>query len=221
MRLSRSFRMAGRAAALVLVPLLASGSGAADPDKRLLDILDRDAPSADPANLPCCGPAYNAEEEPEWMNRVLTKLANGRPKIFRLRQHLLLRNRRWGDYLALIWTKSGIPRDRLQIYKVKVLSPGNVRLSGLVDRKDHSLSIDKPSGEWADDDGSPLLVVSYWDGGMWFLGSGVWIFRLSRGLFDVTPRWAGRFERIADIDGDGDFELVVSEESYCQKLTGR
>ncbi len=141
MSLSIALRKAGRAAALVLVLLLAGGSEGAYADEWLRKLFDRSVPPTDPARLPCCGPAYNAEEEPEWLDRVLTKLQSGRPNIIRLRQHLLLRNRRWGDYLALIWTKSGIPMDRLQTYKVKVLSPGNVRLSGLVDVKEHFLSI--------------------------------------------------------------------------------
>lgn len=58
------------------------------------------------------------------------------------------------------------------------------------------------------------MVVKYSLGGIARLGDGLWIFRLSRGVFDVTPDWAGRSEWILDIDGDGDFEVIPSDDRW-------
>ena len=165
--------------------------------------------------------AYDESNEPIWLARVLKKLET--KKRWRVREYRLFRQAGRPTFLALVWTAAGRPDiywNVLELYKVDVISDGNVRLNFVRGDRQPFLSIRDISGRDIAGDGVPHLVLHYGSGGMWFVLYGVRIYRLVSNSVDVTPSWAGRADKFVELNSGEDIALSVANDRWVGFFSG-
>ena len=169
--------------------------------------------------------AYSAVEEPKWLDRVLKKLVDTKP--WPIKQRMLFKDIK-GRPTFLAVVRSAISRDFpkreaeqvFELYKVRVITEGNVRLTFHREVRDRYLKIDARSGFDIAGDGRPFLFLHYGHGGSDASNYGARVYTLERSLIDRTPDWAGRTARVTGPTKSDSPLLVVSDDRWANFFHG-
>lgn len=183
------------------------------------DLAHGNSPPLDLSAPDCCKTIFSQKNQPKWLGRILNKLRSAHPGQI-LSQHALFNFGGQPKYLAVIWLKRIGWGELFQLYRVRVRSANDVRLSGLIERRDSLLSFNQATGRWRDLDGSPLIVLEHGSGGTSWLGYWMEILTLNGGVHDITPHGLGRPIRIQDWNHDGMWELVTSDDRWANFYFG-
>lgn len=194
-----------RVAVLFLV-LLAFGASSAQAasDKRYLNQEYEKAP----------GPmAYPPGQEPEWLPRLLKKLAAAHSSR-RLDEHVLFRDMGGPQFLVTVWRRDLGAKNLLEIHRIEPhpdRDPGARFVAGYSARW---FSILVPTGHDVYGDGVPHLFVNIASGGSFTAADGVLIFRLGDKTTDVTPTRYGHVTTAGLVPGEDSRLFLITADLY-------
>lgn len=151
--------------------------------------------------------AYPAGQEPEWLPRLLERLAAARAPR-RVQEHLLFRAANGPQYLVTVWRRDLSSSNLLEIHRIEP-HPGRDPGARFVAGYSASwFSILVPTGHDVYGDGVPHLFVKIAGGGSFTAADGVRIFRLGDKPTDVTPTRYGHVTNVGRTPG-GDTRLFL------------
>lgn len=172
-----------------------------------------DAPTTSPR---CCSTAYPKGEEPVWFPRFLERLRQVKGGGHRVHDRLLFKPVLGRQYLAVAWATDWA--YRYEIYALRRVGSGTLA-KGIIDVKIPGPQFKAPSGNWADDDGAPMLVVGSGEGT--FYGSyRINVFRLGKTVRDITPEGFGRPILVQVLHGDSGHRIVASDDRWGNFFAG-
>lgn len=180
-----------------LIVVTTSVQAASDQQYRNQD-YDKEAP----------GPmVYPAGQEPEWLPRLLEKLAAARAPR-RVQEHLLFRATNGPQYLVTVWRRDLSSSNLMEIHRIEPhpsRDPGARFVAGY---SAGWFSILVPTGHDVYGDGVPHLFVQVAGGGSFTAADGVRIFRLDDKPADITPTRYGYVTNVGLAPG-GDTRLFL------------
>ncbi|MGE5505269.1 MAG: hypothetical protein ACM31L_12665 [Actinomycetota bacterium] len=205
---------------VLLTTLLLAGFGhdacsAQRHDPKTLQYLGANTnPVIEPADTDPRPLAFSPSQQPAWLKPLLHDLPAARRKGVVAESALVLKRADRPSHLAVIWNRG----SDLRLFQLFVLKPreGKIPYSAhlIGDIREEYLHIVEPSGLDIHGDGVPTVFVDVGSGGSGAEGYGVSVLKLGERVEDITPKTA-RPILVADLDGDGSFEIVGSDDRWA------
>lgn len=158
--------------------------------------------------------AYRLDEEPEWLARVIEKLATNKLPTYELRQRVLFRRNGEAIFLAVIWEQPAQNKMYFELHQVAVVAPTNVRLTWRSGLEARNLSIVEPSGQNVHKDNLPILYLAVSEKESSFAKEELHVILLDRASVRLMTREPVRPVRAMDLDGDGRYALIASDDRW-------
>ncbi|WP_370155180.1 hypothetical protein [Ferrovibrio sp.] len=164
---------------------------------------------------------------PHWMAALTAALQKSQPAGATLVQQLLLRA--GADHparLALVWDLRDTADPArggamvFEIHDVAIAADGTVAPAKRLSAEDWLVRIVEPSGGDPFGTGRPLLFVEFGSGGSGYAGYELSVLALGAEIDEITPRDSGRPILAADLQRDGRFALVSSNDRWGNYFRG-
>lgn len=164
---------------------------------------------------------------PDWIAGLTDRLRQAQPEGSRLAQQLLFRA--GADYparLALVWDrrnrKDRMPDDGMvfELYDLVVGDDGTVTETKRLGAEDWLVKLVAPSGGDPFGTGKPLLFIEFGSGGTGYTGYELSLLALGAEIDEIDPRDRGRMILAGDLQRDGRFALVSSNDRWGNYFRG-
>ena len=157
-----------------------------------------------------------------WLPAFIDKIRPHRPPIYRLNQIVLIRSDASTSYLAILWGGAVMQTYwHLEFHKVVELGNNRRRIFHVRGYHEDTISIEQQSGMRLVPGNPPIALVEIGGNGLAPQGYALRLFQMKRNTVDITPAWTDRIVDLADIDGDGTYELVTMNSGWIAAFSER
>jgi len=156
-----------------------------------------------------------------WLPPFIETLRARRPPSFRPMKIVLFRGDANERYVTVLWGRQGSLSMQIEFHKVVDEPDGRRRFLYLRGLSNWSVDLEPPSGVAVFPNEPTIAVVSSFAGGSGANNQDIWLIQMELNTVDITPDWAGRVVDVADIDGDGKYEVVLMDPSWTGYFDGR
>jgi hypothetical protein len=123
-------------------------------------------------------------------------------------------------YLAVSWGRARNAPSRIEFHKVVEGPDGRRQMHFMRALRDWSVSLEQPSGRILFPGEPTVAVVSKYGGANNVDGEELRLIQMELNTVDITPDWAGRVVDVADLDGDGKYEVVAMDSAWSHYFVG-
>lgn len=156
-----------------------------------------------------------------WIRSFIASLRSRRPPTLYPITIALFRGDANERYLAITWGNQGTSASRIEFHKVVEGPDGRRQIRFMQALSDWAVDLEPPSGTILFPGEPTVAVVSTTRGGSNVNAEALWLIQMELNTVDITPDWAGRVVDVADIDGDGKYEVVVMDSTWAHYFDGR
>ncbi len=156
---------------------------------------------------------------PKDVKRVIGIIKANRAPREKVDQAMLLTGEGGQEYLALQWS-GRLYEKRIEFHRIDREPAGKIRARFLRQFKAWYIDFLEPSGRSVFEDEPTVVVLHHSLGGSRPDNSRIHVIQMKRNTVDIVPPGVGRPINLTDLDGDGTYELVTSDDIADGGRTG-